>query len=295
LIEISASGESCLGDFTFDFFWQHRGSRLDPDQTVAGTSRRKLVEALKRGEAVHISGDAGGRLGSSLGVDLQRLGGNGGPIEGTGQILVDGDVGSRMGISMLRGTIYVSGKILPPLGNVIEVESDRTGYRKYLSITEVLARGLPVASPNISDSAGLVIRDGILRDTVGARNDAPKAVRLQGEAGMSTGILLTCGLIEVLEGSGQNTGVLMRGGRLEIRGSCWDFTGAEMRGGEIFVEKDAGSFTCARMRGGNIYAQKAKPLPPAKERPLNPSEQSTVGKTLGVAPLYAMMYRRFGL
>jgi len=92
-----------------------------------------LVEALRRGETVRIFGDAGSRLGSSMGVDLMRLGGKGGPIESTGNVIVDGDVGSRMGISMLRGAIYVSGRIDLPMGNVIEVECDRTGYRKFIS------------------------------------------------------------------------------------------------------------------------------------------------------------------
>ena len=89
-----------------------------------------MVEALRQGETVKILGDAGSRLGSSLGVDLIRLGGKGGPIETTGKIVVDGNVGSRMGISMLRGAIYVSGRVEAPLGNVVEVESDLTGYQK---------------------------------------------------------------------------------------------------------------------------------------------------------------------
>ena len=116
MIEIQASGEKCLGDFTFDFYWQHQGSRLDKDQTVSGISSAKMVEALRQGETVRIIGDVGSRLGSSLGVDLIRLGGKGGPIETTGKIVVDGDVGSHMGISMLRGSIYVSGRVASPLG-----------------------------------------------------------------------------------------------------------------------------------------------------------------------------------
>lgn len=294
-IEIPGNGESCLGDFTFDFYWQHQGSRLNPDGKVAGTSYRRVVDALKNGETVHIKGDAGSRLGSSMGVSLKRLGGTGGPLEGTGAIAVDGDAGSRMGISMLRGEIYVSGKVQPPLGNVIEVESDRSGFRKFVSITEVLLKGLKVASPNVSDGSGLVICDGVLRDTLGARNDIDKTICIQGEAGMSTGILLSSGSIDVSGGAGQNTGVLMRGGRVVIRGSCQDFTGAEMRGGEIFVEKNAGSFTCARMKGGNVYAREAKPVPPARAYVLSPSELAAVGRTLCQAPLYAMMYRRFAL
>ena len=116
MLRIQASGERCLCDFTFDFYWQHQGSRLDMDQTVSGISFRQMVQALRRGETVEILGDAGSRLGSSLGVDLLRLGGKGGPIEATGKIIVDGNVGSHMGISMLRGAIYVSGEIKSPTG-----------------------------------------------------------------------------------------------------------------------------------------------------------------------------------
>ena len=154
MIQILASGEKCLADNTFDFYWQHQGSRLDPDQTVDGISLRQIVTSLRQGERVKITGDAGSRLGSSLGVDLVRLGGKGGPIEGTGSIVVDGNVGRRMGISMLRGAIYVSGRVDEPLGNMIEVPSDLTGYRKFVSITESLEKGIKVSEPNILDGGG---------------------------------------------------------------------------------------------------------------------------------------------
>jgi formylmethanofuran dehydrogenase subunit C len=228
-------------------------------------------------------------------VDLLRLGGKGGPIETTGKIVVDGDVGSRMGISMLRGMIYVTGRVESPLGNVIEVESDLTGYRKFVSITEALEKGIRVLEPNILDKCGLIIRDGILRDTLGARNPADKAVCLQGDAGMSTGILMQSGQIVVLGNADRNTGVLSQGGSIVIRGKAGDFTGAEMRGGEVFVEGDAGKFTCARMRGGAVYAKEGKPVPPARARLLSSSEQIRVAKALEQAPLYAMMYRKFSL
>lgn len=295
MLQIQASGERCLGDFTFDFYWQHQGSRLDRDQTVSSISLRQIVEGLCQGETINISGDAGSRLGSSLGVDLIRLGGKGGPIETTGRIVVDGNIGSRMGISMLRGLIYVSGRVEAPLGNVIEVESDLTGYRKFVSATEALEKGIKVLEPNILDERGLIIEDGILRDTLGARNPIDKTVRLQGDAGMSTGILMTSGQIEVLGDADRNTGVLIRGGRIVVRGNTGDFTGAEMRGGEVFIEGDAGSFTCARMRGGAVYAREGKPLPPARAQMLNSSEQIKVARVLQLAPLHAMMYRKFGL
>jgi formylmethanofuran dehydrogenase subunit C len=294
-LEINASGENCLCDFTFDFYWQHQGSRLDPDQIVSGVSFRRLVDELRKGGIVRIRGDVGSRLGSSLGVDLVRLGGTGGAIEAAGRILVDGDVGSRMGISMLRGAIYVSGRIKEPLGNVIEMETDLTGYRKLISVTEALEKSVSVLEPNIVDVRGLVIRDGVLRDTLGARNQCDRALRIQGDVGMSTGILMRSGLIDVSGSADRNTGVLLRGGRLVIKGSTCDFTGSEMRSGEIFVAEDAGSFACGKMKGGAVYAKSGKPLPPAQARMLKAEEQGLMARTFGISPLYAMMYKRFGL
>ncbi|MCJ7444336.1 MAG: tributyrin esterase, partial [Methanotrichaceae archaeon] len=202
LIKIEASGESCLCDFTFDFYWQHKGSRLNPETTFTGFSLRQLADALKKGETVLIQGDVGNRLGSSLGVDLIKFGGNGGPIESTGKIIVDGDAGNRLGISMLRGIIYISGSIEEPLGNVIEIETDISGYRKFVSITEVLERVDLVLEPNIMKEKALFICDGILRDTLGARNNVDKSIIIKGYAGMSTGILMKSGLVRVLGDSG---------------------------------------------------------------------------------------------
>lgn len=265
------------------------------DQTVGGISLRQIVQALRQGERVEISGNAGSRLGSSLGVDLIRLGGKGGPIEGTGSIIVDGNVGRRMGISMLRGAIYVSGRIKEPLGNVVEVESDLTGYRKFVSITEALEKEMEVLPPNQMEQQVLLIEDGILRDTLGARNPTDKTIQLMGDAGMSTGILMLSGQI-IVEGCAQeNTAVLLQGGRVVIKGSTKDFTGAEMSGGEVFIEGDAGSFTCARMRGGSVYARQARPLPPAMIYPLSPAERTMLARALELGPMQTLMYSRFGL
>jgi formylmethanofuran dehydrogenase subunit C len=294
LIEIECNGEDCLGDFTFDFFWQHKGSRLDPDKAVGGSTRRQIVEALKRKEAVCIIGDAGNRLGSSMGVDLIKLGGKGGPISGAGCLVVDGNAGKRMGISMLRGAIYLSGRAKEPLGNVIEVETDRTGYRKFISITEALEMNLQILEPNFFKDENLFIKDDILRDTIGARNKTAKAICVAGDAGMSTGILMSIGLIEVSGSVDRNTGVLMGGGRIVVRGSTGDFAGAEMRNGEIFIKGQAGDYACANMKGGSIFALDAKPVPPAREHMLNQNEISTVLRVLGLSPIHAMMYKRWG-
>lgn len=293
---MEAQGESCLCDFTFDFYWQHQGSRLDPDGTVSGSiTWRDLVEALQRGETVRIRGDVGGRLGSSLGVDLAKLGGKGGTIETTGTIIADGDVGPRMGISMIRGSIYVSGAVGKPLGNVVEVESDLSGYRRYVSTTEVMERGGRILSPNLLDDETLILKDGLLRETLAARNRSYTTLRVEGDAGMSAGILMRSGLLEIAGDAGRNAGVLMRGGRLVVSGSCGDFTAAEMRGGEIFVAGDAGGYICAGMVGGAVYATRGRPIPPAKAQPLKGEEVALVSKVLGVTSFQAMMYRKFGL
>lgn len=295
MIEIDAHGESCLCDFTFDFYWQHQGSRLDPDGAISGaTTWRGLVEALRRGEAVRVRGDVGGRLGSSLGVDLASFGGSGAPIEATGSVVVEGDVGPRMGISMVRGSIYVSGTVCEPLGNVVEVESDLTGYRKYRSITEALERGGPILDPNCQVRDELVLRDGLLRETLAARSRSGRMLRVEGDAGMSAGILMRSGSLEIMGDAGRNAGVLMRGGRLVVLGRCGDFTAAEMRGGEIFVAGDAGGFICAKMTGGAVYAPKGRPIPPAGGRPVRGDEAALVSKVLGVSSFSAMTYRRFG-
>ena len=269
---------------------------MDPDGIVSGSlTRRDLVKALRRGDSVRIRGDVGGRLGSSLGVDLASLGGSGGPIESTGSIIVDGDVGPRIGISMIRGSIYVSGNVATPLGNVARVESDLTGYQKYVSITELLERGGEVCEPNFLEDYGLVLKDGLIRETLAARSRSKKALRVEGEAGMSAGILMRSGVLEILGDAGRNTGVLMRGGRVVVFGRCDDFTAAEMKGGEIFVAGDAGGYICAKMTGGLVYASRGKPIPPAKAQPLKGDEAALVSKVLRVTSFQAMMYRKFGL
>jgi len=295
VLEVKASGERCLCDFSFDFYWQHLGSRLDMDATVGGISFRRMVQALREGETVRVQGDAGSRLGSSLGVDLMRLGGKGGPIEQTGRIIVDGDAGSHMGISMLRGAIYVSGRVMLPLGNVVEAESELSGYKKFVSVTEALEKGLAVLPPNEISEKGLAIKDGLIRDTLGARNPTKKSLLLGGDAGMSTGILMGSGSIEVDGDSGANTGVLMQGGRIVIRGGTGDFTGAEMRAGEIIIEGDAGSFACARMKGGALYARQGKCLPPARMCSPDGGEQAMLSRSLKIPLLHAMMYKKFSL
>ena len=113
--------EDCIGDFTYNFLWQHRGAKLNPHRTIPsqlGTSYsyEAVVEALKSGEDVYIKGSVGTRLGSSLGVNLVYFGGNGEGLPEVGSIIVDGNAGSYPGMSMLSGSIYVKDDVKEPLG-----------------------------------------------------------------------------------------------------------------------------------------------------------------------------------
>ncbi len=234
----------CLCDFTYDFYWQHKGERLLPSSIIPhqkGTSYtyEDLVSCLKREEDVHISGNVGRRLGSSLGVDLKFFGGTGRPQK-VGSIIVDGGADTRMGISMVSGSIYVNGTVRQPIGNVVEVKSDRAGYRKFISVTNLLHGGLKdeILSPNVLNGDELFLKDGIIRDTIAARLDADKTVTVEGDAGMSTGILMKRGFVRVDGDTGMNTGVLMRGGIL-IVGNAGEFAGAYMRGGVLIIRGKA--------------------------------------------------------
>jgi formylmethanofuran dehydrogenase subunit C len=284
----------CLCDFTYDFYWQHRGERLSPSGIIPhqkGTSYtyEDLVSCLKRGGDVHIKGSAGKRLGSSLGVDLKFFGGTGKTLR-AGSIIVDGDVDTRMGISMVSGAIYVKGNVKQPVGNVVEVESDRTGYRKYRSITGMLKEGLKevLLPTNVLKGDELHIKDGIIRDTIGARLDADSRILVDGDAGMSTGILMERGFVRV-ENAGMNTGVLMRGGMI-IANNTGEFAGAYMKGGTLIIGGKAKGYVGAEMKGGTIF-YKGEAM--CKAAPLEGSDIRMLTRLLGISQVEAMMFRKY--
>jgi formylmethanofuran dehydrogenase subunit C len=284
----------CLCDFTYDFYWQHKGERLSPSgiiphQKSTSYTYEDLVSCLKREEDVHIKGSAGKRLGSSLGVDLKFFGGTGKPMK-VGSIIVEGDVGTRMGISMVSGAIYVKGNVKQPLGNVIEVESEREGYRKYISITGILQEGLKekLLPPNVLEGDELHIKDGLLRDTIGARLDADKRIIVEGSAGMSTGILMKRGFIQV-EDAGMNTGVLMRGGTI-IAGDVGEFAGAYMKDGTLIIGGKAKGYVGAKMKGGTIFYKGEAMLPAAL---VDGNDIRMLVRLLGISQVEAMMFRKF--
>lgn len=287
----------CLCDFTYDFYWQHRGKRLSPSDIIPnqkGTSHtyEELVTCLKRGEDVHIKGNAGKRLGSSLGVDLKFFKGTGGSLK-VGSIIVDGDVDTRMGISMVSGSIYVKGQVKQPLGNIIEVASDREGYRKYCSITRLLQNfsDETVVSPNMITKETLCINDGAIRDTIAARLDFNACVIVNGNAGMSTGILMKRGTVQVHGDTGMNTGVLMRGGVMTVC-DTEEFAGAYMKGGNLVIRGKAKGYVGANMKGGAIF-YKGKAIP--AQVPLDENDIKFLIKLLRINQTQVMMFKKYSI
>lgn len=294
-IELSAPVD-CLCDFTYDFYWQHKGERLSPSSVIphqksTAYTYEDLVSCLKSGEDVHISGSAGKRLGSSLGVDLKFFGGTGKALK-VGSIIVDGNVDTRMGISMVSGAIYVKGNVEQPLGNVVEVESEREGYRKYRSITGILQEGLKekLLPPDVLEGDELHIKDRIIRDTIGARLDADKRIIVEGSAGMSTGILMKRGFIQV-EDAGMNSGVLMGGGMI-VAGNVGEFAGAYMKGGVLIIGGKAKGYVGAKMKGGTIFYKGD-----AMGRAAAPDENDIkmLVKLLDISRVEAMMFRKYSV
>jgi len=313
-----ASPIDCLCDSTYNFFWQHEGTELDPDAVIphqldTDYTYRQLVDELASSRNIHISGSVGKRFASSLGVDIAYFGGSGKSIC-AGSVFVDGDIDTRCGISMIAGAIYVSGKMAKPMGNMVEVVSDTQGYKKYISITWILhniagdnggSDGDPRVVPgvvifaddrNSFDGTTLILGDGIMRDTIAARLDVDTNVIVRGDVSLSTGILMRKGRVIVGGDAGMNTGVLLNGGRVIVRGDTAEFAGAEMRQGELITGGKVHGYIGANMKGGSIYVKGnsgAKPIPPAKVGGVD--DVGMLQKELGIGRMEAMMYTRIGL
>ncbi len=259
----------CLADFTFNFHWQHKGEKLDPTWKIPGNGLTfgEVVEHLKNNGDVRINGDAGHRLASSMGVDLQYFGGSGKDIP-VGNIYVEGDVDTRMGISMTRGNIYVKGIVKEPMGNIVEVKSNQKGYRQFRSITDILSNGLNGDKLLGCQFAGkkFIINDDTIKDTVGARLDVDMEIVKNGDVDLSTGILMRKGTVRINGNAGKNTGALLNGGTIIVNGDSDDFTAIDMIKGTIIINGNAGKFLAANKKKGIILAKKGSPIPPAKEK-----------------------------
>jgi formylmethanofuran dehydrogenase subunit C len=274
-IEITETVD-CLADFTFNFHWQHKGEKLDPSWKIPGNDLTfgEVVEHLKNKGNVRINGDAGHRLASSMGVDLQYFGGSGKDIP-VGDIYVEGDIDTRMGISMTRGNIYVKGKVKEPMGNIVEVKSNQKGYRQFRSITDIVSNGLNGNKLMGCQFAGkkFIIDDGTVKDTVGARLNVDGEIFKNGDVDLSTGILMRKGTVRIKGNAGKNTGALLNGGTIIIDGASDDFTAIDMLKGTVIVNGNAGKFLAANKKKGIILAKKGSPIPPAEEKPLQSADQ----------------------
>jgi len=192
--------------------------------------------------------------------------------------------------------VYVHGVVKPPIGNVVEVTSDRTGYRKYRSITDVVCYGLgddALVPPNVLSKTQLRLSDAIVRDTVGARCTCDAHICVAGDVDLSTGILMKHGTVIVTGNAGMNSGALLNGGTVIIRGNAEAFAGIDMRSGLLVVGGTPGGYLGANKRGGTIYARGAKALPPAKAFTVNRNDMALLSKHLGVGQLQAMMFKKF--
>jgi len=265
----------CLCDFTFNFHWQHQGEKLDPSWKIPGTDITfgGVVEHLKNGGDVRIMADAGHRLSSSMGVDLQYFGGTGKDLP-VGDVYVEGDVDSRMGISMASGSIYVKGEVKEPIGNLVEVRSSQKKYRQFRSITDIATHGLQGDKLMGADLEGnkFTIQDGTVKDTIGARLDKDVQILFEGNVDLSTGILMRQGVVRVNGNAGKNTGALLNGGTVVINGDTDDFTAIDMIKGRVIVNGDAGKFLAANKKSGYVLAKKGSPIPPAVKKELSTSD-----------------------
>jgi formylmethanofuran dehydrogenase subunit C len=297
-----SSLQDCIGDFTYNFIWQHKGAKLNPTGTIPsqlGTSYsyEAVVEALKSGEDVHVKGDVGKRLGSSLGVDLVYSGGNGKELPGVGSIVVDGNAGSYLGMSMLSGAIYVMGDVKEPLGNVVQVESDLEGYKKFISITWLLHHPEEQAinailEPNEFKEGELFLIDGLLRSTLAARCMKEAKVHVNGDVGISVGILMRNGLVVIEGNAGVNAAALLNGGTVIVLGDVAEFLGVEMKKGVVFVKGNTKGFVGAKMTAGRIICRRTKPIPPVTEKKLETADLALLTK-FGVSGMSTLSYGRY--
>jgi formylmethanofuran dehydrogenase subunit C len=290
-----------LCDYTYNFTWQN--NKIRPDSVIPSQAGTKytfsdLVNELKNGKEVHISGNSGKGLGYSMGVNLKHFGGTG-AVEKAGKIFIDGDVSSEMGMGITSGLIYVNGHVDGPLGNIAEVVSDEAGYRKFRSITDILRQGIgkDVLIKNKYDPQKnqLILDDGIMRGTIAARCDRDALVTVEGDVYNGCGLLMQKGTIYVTGDSGMNTGAHLDGGLIVVEGTTGEFAGAYMKKGTIILT-DAKGYAGANMKDGAIFSKKKVNVSnPVEELVLSQEDANTIRKNLGIGHVEAMSYHKYGI
>jgi formylmethanofuran dehydrogenase subunit C len=290
-----------LCDYTYNFTWQN--DKLSPRNIIPfqdGTSYtfKDLVDELKKCKNVRIIGDAGRRLGYSLGVNLKHFGGTG-TAEKTGNLYIDGNAGPEMGMGMVSGSIYVKGSIEEPIGNVIEVVSDERGYRKFRSITEIICRGpgndTLVKNRYDDRKRHLLLDDRILRGTVAARCSCEASVTIEGNTCNGTGLLMQQGVVHVKGDAGMNTGAHLDGGKVIVEGTAGEFAAAYMKKGTMILN-DAKGFAGANMKDGVIFVKKKIiNSPPLEELRMSPEDAKLIMMHLDIGHVEASSYHKYGI
>ncbi len=290
-----------LCDYTYNFTWQNKKilpASIIPSQEGTKYTYKDLVDELRKGKEVRIKGSAGKRLGYSMGVDLAHFGGSG-ALEKAGDIFVEGDVSSEMGMGMVSGAIYVRGAIEEPVGNVVEVVSDEQGFRKFRSITDILCKGpgKDVFLKNRYDESKktLLLDDGVLRGTVAARCNCDALVTIEGDVYNGAGLLMHSGTVHVRGDAGMNTGAHLDGGVVIVDGTAGEFAGAYMKKG-VLILNDAKGFAGASLKDGVIFAKnKIKTAPPVEELDMTKEDAKLIMKQLGIGHVEAMSYHKYGI
>lgn len=290
-----------LCDYTYNFTWQNnkiRPGTIIPSQAGTSYTFSDLVNELRKGKDVHISGNAGKGLGYGMGVDLKHFGGTG-AIENAGKLYIDGDVSSEMGMGMVSGIIYVKGNIKQPLGNIIEVVSDDAVFRKFRSITDILCKGTgkDVLINNKYDERKkhLLLDDGNLRGTIAARCNCEAVVTIEGDVYNGTGLLMQKGNIRVTGDAGMNTGAHLDGGLIIVEGTTGEFAGAYMKKGTLILN-DAKGYAGANMKDGVILSKKKVNVSPSiEELDMAQEDANLIMKKLGIGHVEAMSYHKYGV
>lgn len=289
-----------LCDYTFNFYWHNK--ELEPDSVIpfqTGTeyTYRDFVDELKACGQLHIKANAGRNFAYSLGADLQHLGGSG-KINRAGTIFLEGNAGPETGMGMVSGVLYISGRIEYPLGNIIELESDVPGYRKFRSVTDILCNGtggdkLTANEYNEAEKT-LILTDGIPRGTIAARCPCDATVIIENDAHNGTGMLAEKGTVIVKGNAGMNTGSHLNGATVAVHGNVGEFAGAYMKKG-ILAFLSAGGFIGAGMQGGTIYSKsRAKTSPPAARTGMKGSDSPVIRKLMDTGRVESMLYNKYG-
>ncbi|AKB86082.1 formylmethanofuran dehydrogenase [Methanococcoides methylutens] len=287
-----------LCDHTFNFYWHEK--ELDPDAVIPSQESteytyRQIVDELKKGEDIRIKGSVGSRFAYSLGVDLAHFGGTG-KTSTAGRIFVEGNVGPEAGMAMSAGALYLTGNIEEPLGNIIEVRSDQKGYRKFISITQLLCGNTsetPLENTFDKGEKKMTLNDCILRGTLASRCNCDAEIVVEGNVYNGTGLLMESGTITIRGNAGLNTGAHLNGGNVVVEGTAGEFAGAYMKAG-ILLFNDAKGYAGAGMLGGTIYSRKKiPPAPPAEKKRMGGGDSSNVRKLTGAGRVESMLYNKY--